>query len=73
MVVHILPPILRVQELRAKMPKHKKRLIKFKCRGASILGVVAQDEMQSYVKAWTKKFNSNDPLMAEVVVIKGSL
>ena len=49
------------------------RLIKFKCRGASILGIVAQDEMQSYVKAWTKKFNLNDPLMVEVVVIKGSL
>ncbi|KAF3964325.1 hypothetical protein CMV_011377 [Castanea mollissima] len=24
MVVHILPPVLRVQELRATMPKHKK-------------------------------------------------
>ena len=41
--------------------------------GASILGVVARDEMQSYVKAWTKKFNLNDPLMAKVMVIKGSL
>ena len=49
------------------------RLIKFKCRGASILGVVARDEMQSYVKAWTKKFNLNDPLMAKAVFIKGSL